>query len=134
MKSKSTLKVILFLVFALVSMFSLSACTLFDVADFEPLEDAMELVGSPTMTYSYNEETGYYDVYVEGIAKNVSESAVSNASVTFAVYDASGNLICVAEDYIAVIDVGLSWRFAATGTARYAPAQIELLDLCGYDW
>ncbi len=135
MKNKiARLSLFLVAVFVLVSSMTGCAWLLPAIEEYEPDESALELVGEPTLDFTYNEETGYYDVYVEGVARNAGELLLNNCYVYFAVYDGEGNLICVAEDYIYLIDTELSWRFAAVGMTRYEPATVELLELYGYDW
>ena len=133
MKMRKSIKLSCFLIAVLVSLLSLTGCFP-SLEDYEPTDTALELVGEAAFTSIYNEETGYYDVYVEGVATNVGELELNNCYVSFAVYDSVGNLICVAEDYITFIGVGDSWRFAAIGATRYEPATVELIELSGYDW
>ena len=135
MKLKSFLRTFFLLALLVALAISMTGCFgLPDIDELSPSEDVLELVGVPTMTYVLDEELGFYEVYVEGVAKNVSELDINNCSVSFGVYDVSGNLICVAEDYVAALGEGVNWRFAAVGMTRYEPYSIEIISLSGYDW
>ena len=136
MKSKNFLRIICLIISVSLLVSSMTGCfpNLSDLEELGPSEKLLELVGEPTMTYGYDEELKCYEVYVEGIAKNISEFDINSCSVSFAVYDANGNLICVAEDYVAALGEGVNWRFAAVGMTRYEPYSVELISLSGYDW
>lgn len=136
MNTGKFLRIIGLIVSLSLLVFSATGCLpkFSDYDELLPSEELLEIVGEPTMTFSYDEELDCYEVYIEGIAKNISELEINNCSVSFAVYDTEGNLICVAEDYIALMGIGVSWRFAAYGLTQYEPSRVELIELSGYDW
>ena len=86
------------------------------------------------MRYVYNEEFECYDVYLEGIAENITGKDMTGCSVCFIIYDNDGNVIGIADDYINNLKADAKWRFAASGTTGYEPARFELEELYGYDY
>lgn len=107
-------------------------CTLFCFGCADANE-AFEVVGEPTFTCVYNEETQKYDVTVMGLAKNNGDSVWETLYVSFALYDAEGYMVGTATDSVSYVDAQGSWRFSATGTANYPTASVKFVEFEGYE-
>ena len=107
-------------------------CTLFCFGCADVNED-FEVVGEPTFSCVYNEETQKYDVVVTGLAQNNGNTAWETLSVTFALYDEDGYMIGTAIDTVSYVEAQGSWRFTATGTASYPTVSVKLVEFAGYE-
>ena len=90
-------------------------------------EEYFELVGTPQVICTYDEEFDEYKVIVDGTLKNTADKAWKNGvEITFLVYDAEGNSLGSAYDYIEFIKENGTWRFCAQTTTRYEAVSAEL--------
>ena len=99
-------------------------CALYCFACTLP-EARMELVGEPTFTCVYNEETKVYDIVVEGVAKNSSDVDGSYVAVRFWLYDENQHLIEDAGASIDRLPAEKYWHFSAKTTTHYEVASIQ---------
>ena len=96
-------------------------------------EESFELIGTPQVICTYDEEFGEYIVKVDGTLKNTSDKAWKNGvDVTFLIYDAEGNSLGSAYDYIEFIKENGTWRFCAETTTQYEAVSAELYKV--YAW
>jgi hypothetical protein len=116
--------------FALLILSILCTLFCFGCAD---ANEAFEVVGEPTFTCVYNEETKQYDVDVTGLAQNNGNIAWEMLSVTFALYDEDGYMIGTAIDTVSYVETEGSWRFTATGTTSYPTVSVKLVEFDGYE-
>lgn len=107
-------------------------CTLFCFGCADVNED-FEVVGEPTFSCVYNEETACYDVTVDGAAKNNGDKAWEYVLITFALYDEQGNMIGVAKDTVDYVEIQGGWRFSAKGEVRYPTHSIKFVEFEGYE-
>ena len=89
----------------------------------------LQAEGEPQLASVYNEEYNSYDVSLTGLVKNSTEENVS-ISIEATIYDAEGNVIGVAYDYIEQITAGETWRFCATTQTAFEAGsyRINLLE------
>ena len=99
---------------------------------YMPEYEAFELVGEPTLRWTYEEEYGSYEVTIDGVAKNVKQEDWNGVSITFLLYDAEGNGLGSAFDYIDYVAIDGTWRFCATGSTKYEPVSMELHEIYAY--
>lgn len=112
-----------------VSMFS-GCWSIYNSIMYENSKVELEVVKEPQLSSTYNEESGYYDAYVEGIFKNPTEETVS-MSVDVVLYDAEGNVIGSAYDYITEVAGGETWRFCAIAQTSFEPASFRINQMEG---
>ena len=116
-------------------LFTLVFCTgcynwWYGIPDYD--YSALEVVGAVELEWEYNENYGEYEVFVKGVAKNVSGEELESAGVTYLIYDGDGNNIGSAYGYISLVEVGGSWRFCATGSTKFEPVSVRLHEICGW--
>ena len=134
---KKWLKLFALLLTALLSVSMFSGCiflaALIDEAT-DKGDEAFELVGEPTISWVFDEEYGTYEVSVDGVAKNVTDEDWDGVDVMFLLYDAEGNGLGSASDYIDFVSANGTWRFCAKASTKYEPASVELHKLYAYDY
>ena len=132
MKRKLKLLVLLLTVVLSIGMFSgcFFVASLIEEAVNNP-EEALEIVGEPTITCVYNEEYKQYDVTVDGIVKNNSEDKWEWVNITVMLYDAEDNALGSAYGYIDYIEANGTWRFRATAMTSYEATSAKAYDFSG---
>ena len=121
---------------AALSISAFSGCFLFASIVEEALnkgDEAFQLTSDLTVSWTFDEEMGWYNVQVEGVAKNVTDKAWDGVNVTVMLYDGEGNSLGSAYDYIEYVGENGTWRFCATGTTKYEPISAELYELTAYN-
>lgn len=84
-----------------------------------------QVTNEPQLTSVYNEAGGYYDVALEGLVKNPADKRAS-ISISATIYDADGNVIGEAYDYIQSVSVGETWRFCARAQTAFEAASYRI--------
>ncbi len=130
MKNGFVMKKCVVFVFILALLCMLVGC--YPVFPAQESRVILEPVGNAKMTYVLNEESGYYDISVEGTVKIPAGSEITCATAIASVYDADGNVICVVEDYIYNIDGDEIWRFCAVGSSKFEPISFKINEIYGY--
>ena len=113
---------LVFTTFAIVNLINMSPST----------KDKLEITNTELVVDSYViDSTTYYNVYVQGTAKNISNKNYSYASVEFSVYDADNNNLGTALANINNLASGDTWQFNAMliNTATSAPTTYKLVKI-----
>lgn len=113
---------LVFITFAIVNLINMSPST----------KDKLEITNTELVVDSYViDSTTYYNVYVQGTAKNISNKNYSYASVEFSVYDADNNNLGTALANINNLASGDTWQFNAMliNTATSAPTTYKLVKI-----
>jgi hypothetical protein len=77
-----------------------------------------------TKVSGQSRETG--GMTIVGVLKNVTTKAtLRGLSITFGVFDAEGNKVGTATDYISTLDSGDTWKFEATSYSRGKKCSLE---------
>lgn len=93
---------------------------------------AFELVGEPTVSCVYNEETQTYSVVIDGVVKNTSEDEWSLTSMEFVLYDEDSNVVGTTFDYCGVDVLSLeTYRFYVSAETPQEVTSVKLYDLMG---
>lgn len=79
----------------------------------QPTSNDLEPVRQSSM--QVEEFAGYYYVTITGSAKNTSNKTMDYVSITFTLYDASGNVVGTALDNQSSLGSGETWIYSATG-------------------
>ena len=89
----------------------------------------LELVSKPTLTVQgFDEGTGLYTVFVEGLAQNTTGIVLTSASVYVSFYDEFGDPIePYGYAYIEGIDVGEVWHYWVLAELEIAPTDCEVI-------
>ena len=80
-----------------------------------PTSKNLEFNESPTM--SVEELYGNYYVTISGYAKNTSKKTMDYVSITFTLYDSSGNVVGTAIDNQSSLGAGETWVYSAMGVS-----------------
>lgn len=91
-----------------------------------PTETELELVGEPTMTVTYDEETKEYTVVLEGFVKNVSGQNCEDAYIRVQYYDGVGDPAGVDSDWLDYLDAGETWHFYLVQYSESEPVRFEI--------
>ena len=113
---------LVFTTFAIVNLINMSPST----------KDKLEITNTELVVDSYViDSTTYYNVYVQGTAKSISNKNYSYASVEFSVYDADNNNLGTALANINNLASGDTWQFNAMliNTATSAPTTYKLVKI-----
>ena len=135
-KIKGLLRLVAFCMALALSLISFSGCLMWASAIEEAInrnEDAFELVGETTLTWTYNEEYALYEVNVSGLLQNVTDKAWNGVSLTLMLYDEEGNGIGSASDYIEYVAANGTWRFCAVASTKYIPSYAEFYKAYAYN-
>jgi len=124
------IKIFSLLLTTLLLIFSLAGC-IWNWGD-EWEEITVEQMNGPTLRSTYNEEDKCYDVYVEGIIKNV-DGDDAYITLTVVVYDEDGNVIKSEFDSIDGVGKGETWRYCVYTTTNIEPSSARVKDLVGYE-
>lgn len=79
----------------------------------QPSANDLEPIRQSSM--QVEELAGYYYVTITGSAKNTSNKTMDYVSITFTLYDASGNVVGTALDNQSSLGSGETWIYSATG-------------------
>ena len=114
-----------------VALLFLVGAIVYFVVSFSSIDskDKLEITNTELVVDSYViDSTTYYNVYVQGTAKNISNKNYSYASVEFSVYDADNNNLGTALANINNLASGDTWQFNAMliNTATNAPTSYKL--------
>ena len=117
-----------------VALLFLVGAIVYFVASFSSIDskDKLEITNTELVVDSYViDSTTYYNVYVQGTAKNISNKNYSYASVEFSVYDADNNNLGTALANINNLASGDTWQFNAMliNTATSAPTTYKLVKI-----
>lgn len=117
-----------------VALLFLVGAIVYFVASFSSIDskDNLEITNTELVVDSYViDSTTYYNVYVQGTAKNISNKNYSYASVEFSVYDADNNNLGTALANINNLASGDTWQFNAMliNTATSAPTTYKLVKI-----
>lgn len=93
---------------------------------------AFELVGEPTISCVYNEETQTYSVVIDGVVKNISEDTWDLTLIDFVLYDEDNNVVGTTVAYCGVDVLSLeTYRFYASAETPQEVTSVKLYDLMG---
>lgn len=102
---------------SIISIFIFIACMVWIFAPLggigQPSASDLEPVQQSSM--QVEELAGYYYVTITGSAKNTSNKTMDYVSITFTLYDASGNVVGTAIDNQNGVGAGETWIYSATG-------------------
>ena len=112
---------------------ALATCTLTACVSDHYYE--LELVSKPTLTVrGFDEETGLYTVFVEGLAHNTTGMMLSSASAWVSFYDEFGDPIePYGYAYVEGMDVDEVWHYYVLAELEIAPTDYEVI-VDGYDY
>lgn len=117
-----------------VALLFLVGAIVYFVVSFSSIDskDKLEITNTELVVDSYViDSTTYYNVYVQGTAKNISNKNYSYASVEFSVYDADNNNLGTALANINNLASGDTWQFNAMliNTATSTPTTYKLVKI-----
>lgn len=98
-------------VVSVLVLFSVLIAVLIPSGEESSATGKVEVISSQ-MTYDYSEYLGY-DIEVHGTIKNNTSKDYSYVSVSFSVYDSSGNNLGTVMDSINNLSAGETWSFTA---------------------
>lgn len=134
MKKSILLKLSTLICLIALSLSSLTGCYCY-LYDFFTNDDTtleLTLVSEAQMSYTFDEESGLYEIKVEGVCENATGTDLNGGYVAVTVYDSEGNIIATPEEYVSYIKAGERWRFCAVGTGHYIPASFKITELSGW--
>ena len=117
-----------------VALLFLVGAIVYFVVSFSSIDskDKLEITNTELVVDSYViDSTTYYNVYVQGTAKNISNKNYSYASVEFSDYDADNNNLGTALANINNLASGDTWQFNAMliNTATSTPTTYKLVKI-----
>lgn len=93
---------------------------------------AFELVGEPTVSCVYNEETQTYSVVIDGVVKNISDKKWALTSMELVLYDEDSNVVGTTFDYCGVDVLSLeTYRFYASAETPQEVTSVKLYEFMG---
>ena len=135
---KKTIKSLMLTILAALCTVMCSGCILLSVGAIlvdEQINDAnkaFELVGQPTISCVYNEETQTYSVVIDGVVKNTSDKKWALTLMELVLYDEDGNVVGTTFDYCGVDVLSLeTYRFYASAETPQEVTSVKLYDLVG---
>ena len=93
---------------------------------------AFELVGDPTISCLFDEETQTYSVVIDGVIKNTSEDEWSLTLIDFVLYDEDNNVVGTAYCYCGVEVLPLeTYRFYVSEETTQEVTSVKLYEVSG---